>query len=74
MSTKKQKIKSNLGDVFEKEIEIIVDRVLEERKDNFTREEVKSIVQEILPELHTLTSSIVKQHIREIGKFMAENF
>lgn len=58
----------------EVELSRIVESVLQSRETSVTTEDIKYIVQQLMPDLDALIANKVKQHFLEIGNFLVEKF
>jgi cell division ATPase FtsA len=65
--------KSSLDSLLDTEIRLKIDEVLEKRGEIITKQEMKEIIQEIIPELHQMTAFIVKQHFNALAQYILNN-
>jgi DNA primase large subunit len=66
--------KNSFYELLDSEIESKINIALEEKGEILTRDEVKEIVQEIIPEIHKITAQIVKEHFNALATYIIENF
>ena len=57
---------------FERGLTRLVQKIVREESEALTREEIKQIINELLPDLDKLVSKIVKSHLREITQYILD--
>jgi DNA primase large subunit len=68
------KPKNKEESVFEKELKIMIKETIEDTYPHLEAKEVKEIVDKLLPDIDTLVSKKVKQHLVELAKFIIKKF
>lgn len=69
----------NPGSITEKSsldalLDLRIDEALAKKGEIITKQEMREIIKEIIPELHQMTASIVKQHFHALAQYMIDNF
>jgi hypothetical protein len=76
--SKKKKIISELFTSVKSPLELEVLRIvkgaLKDRDTEISADEIKYIVQQLLPDIDSLIANKVKQHFYELGSFLVEKF
>lgn len=63
-----------LTEKFEQELQECIEKLIQSIQIKLSKQEVKDIVENIIPDMDKLISSKVKQHFVEIAEFIINNF
>ncbi len=61
-------------DSLESHIQVIIEKVIQEREINLAVEDVKVIINEMMPDIDRMISKKVKAHFHAMGLFLMETF
>lgn len=65
---------SLLSESVEREITQLVENIIRNSSTQLTEDEIKEIIQKLIPDLDQLISKKVKQHLVELAKFIINQF
>jgi len=68
----------SIGETLEKELQELINRVLDKREKQITRDEVKKIIRELIPiveeKIDDKVSSTIRNHMRTLAQYILDTF
>lgn len=55
-------------------LEIVIEDLIEQKLDKLTKDDIKELVREVMPDIDAIIANKIKEHFYQVGNFLAEKF